>query len=65
MNAQAALDVARVALFAEAVRQAFFGLILGLGYPVLRARHPSNRVLEPLGARPSDARPVQIASPSG
>ena len=34
--------VAPVALFAELVRQAFFGLILGLAYPVLRARHPSN-----------------------
>jgi hypothetical protein len=58
--------VAPVALFAEAVRQAFFGLILGLAYPVLRARHPANRVLEPpLAARRSDARPAQIASPSG
>jgi hypothetical protein len=37
-----AMCVAPVALFAEAVRQAFFGLILGLAYPVLRARHPSN-----------------------
>jgi membrane protein DedA with SNARE-associated domain len=37
--------VAPVALSAEAVRQAFFGLILGLTYPVLRARHPSNREL--------------------
>lgn len=58
-------QVAPVALFAEAVRQAFFGLILGLAYPVLRARHPANRVLEPLAARGSDPRPVQIASPSG
>ncbi len=57
--------VAPVALFAEAVRQAFFGLILGLAYPVLRARHPANRVLEPLAARRSDSRPMPIASPSG
>jgi hypothetical protein len=35
--------VAPVAVFAEVVRQAVFGLILGLAYPVLRARHPSNR----------------------
>jgi hypothetical protein len=56
--------VAPVALVAEAVRQAFFGLILGLGYPLLRARHPSNRALEPIGARRSQARQVQVASPS-
>jgi hypothetical protein len=30
--------LAPVALFTEAVRQGFFGLILGLAYPVLRAR---------------------------
>ena len=59
-----ATHVAPVALFAEAVRQAFFGLILGLGYPVLRARHPSNRALEPLGGRRSDARQAKVASPS-
>jgi membrane-associated protein len=53
--------VAPVALFAEAVRQAFFGLILGLAYPLLRARHPSNRALEPIGARRSQARQVQVA----
>ena len=57
--------VAPVALFAEAVRQAFFGLILGLAYPVLRARHPSNRAFETLGAARSEAWPVQVASPSG
>jgi membrane protein DedA with SNARE-associated domain len=34
--------VAPVALFTEAVRQAFFGLILGLAYPVLRARHATD-----------------------
>jgi hypothetical protein len=34
--------VAPVALFTEAVRQAFFGLILGLTYPVLRARHATD-----------------------
>jgi hypothetical protein len=59
-----ATHVAPVALFAEAVRQTLFGLILGLAYPVLRARHPSNRALGPLGARRSDARQVQVASPS-
>jgi len=32
--------VAPVALFTEAARQTCFGLILGLAYPVLRARHP-------------------------
>ncbi len=31
--------VAPVGLFTEVVRQGFFGLILGLAYPVLRARH--------------------------
>ena len=31
--------VAPVAMVTEAVRQGFFGLILGLAYPVLRARH--------------------------
>jgi hypothetical protein len=56
-----ATHVAPVALFAEAVRQAFFRLILGLAYPVLRARHPANGVLEPLGARPSAAPQVQLA----
>jgi membrane protein DedA with SNARE-associated domain len=35
--------VAPVALFTEAVRQAFYGLILGLAYPVLRARHGPDR----------------------
>ena len=34
-----ATHVAPVALLTEAVRQGFFGLILGLAYPVLRARH--------------------------
>jgi hypothetical protein len=42
------------------------GLILGLAYTVLGARHPVNRALAPLGAPRSDApRPMQIASPSG
>jgi membrane protein DedA with SNARE-associated domain len=57
-----AAQVAPVALFAEAMRQAFFGLILGLAYPVLRARHASNRVLEPLSPRRPEARQVQVAS---
>ena len=35
--------VAPVALFTEAVRQGFFGLILGLAYPVLRARQQPDR----------------------
>ena len=59
-----AMRVAPVALFAEAVRQAFFGLILGLGYPVLRARHPSNRVLEPLADKRSEAWPAGATSAS-
>jgi membrane protein DedA with SNARE-associated domain len=59
-----ATHVAPVALFAEAVRQAFFGLILGLAYPVLRARHSSNPALEPIGVARPDARQVQVASPS-
>lgn len=59
-----ATHVAPVALFAEAVRQAFFGLILGLAYPVLRARHSSDAALKPLGVARPDARQVQVASPS-
>jgi len=38
-----ALHVAPVALFTEVVREGFFGLVLGLAYPVLRARHGRNR----------------------
>jgi len=34
-----AMRLAPVALLTEAARQLCFGLILGLGYPVLRARH--------------------------
>ena len=56
--------VAPVALFAEAARQAFFGLILGLVYPVLRARHPSNRALEPLAASRSDVLHAPVSSAS-
>jgi membrane protein DedA with SNARE-associated domain len=56
--------VAPVALSAEVVRQACFGLILGLAYPVLKARHPANHALEPLGARRVEAQQVQVASPS-
>ena len=37
---------------AEAVRQGFFGLILGVAYPVPRARHPQDRAPELLDARP-------------
>jgi membrane protein DedA with SNARE-associated domain len=56
--------VAPVALFAEAVRQAFFGLILGLAYPVLRARHPSKPELEALGGRGGEAQQAEAASSS-
>jgi membrane protein DedA with SNARE-associated domain len=58
-----ASHVAPVALFAELARQALFGLILGLAYPVLRARLPSKRALEPLGAKRSEAQYTQVASP--
>jgi len=34
-----AMQLAPVALLTEAARQLCFGVILGLGYPVLRARH--------------------------
>ena len=54
--------VAPVALFTEAVRQGFFGLLLGLAYPVLRARHPVDRAVEPLDASPPDTRRVQVVS---
>jgi membrane protein DedA with SNARE-associated domain len=46
-----AAPLAPVALFTEAVRQAFFGLTLGLAYPVLRARHHSDSAFDPLDAR--------------
>jgi hypothetical protein len=59
-----ASHVAPLALFAEGARQAFFGLILGLAYPVLKARHSSNRALEPIAAGPSDAHHVPVASVS-
>jgi hypothetical protein len=45
-----ATQVAPVALLTQAIRQAFFGLILGLVYlanPVLPARHGPNRALTP------------------
>jgi len=57
--------VAPVALSADAARQAFFGLILGLAYPVLRARHPSNHADELLATARSEARSVPVASSSG
>ena len=38
-----ALQVAPVALLTEVLRQACFGLILGLAYPVLRARHRADQ----------------------
>ncbi len=53
--------VAPVALFTEAVRQGLFGLILGLAYPVLLARHHPDRAIEPLDARPPDTRRVHVA----
>jgi hypothetical protein len=54
--------VAPVALSADAVRQAFFGLIVALAYAVLRARHPSNRELEPLGDRRVEAQQLAASS---
>lgn len=52
--------VAPVALLTEAVREGFFGLILGLAYPVLRARDHPDRV--PDG---STALPVPGVSAAG
>jgi membrane-associated protein len=63
VQVQDVTHVAPVALFTEAVRQAIFGLILGLAYPVLRARHSSNRELAPRDRR-SETRQVQVASSS-
>jgi membrane protein DedA with SNARE-associated domain len=40
-----AMQLAPVALLTEAARQLCFGLILGLGYPVLRARHRPDKSL--------------------
>jgi hypothetical protein len=57
-----ATHVAPVALFTEIARQAFFGLILGLAYPVLRARQHSDRALALPGARRSETSEVQVAS---
>jgi hypothetical protein len=59
-----ATHVAPVALVAEAVRHGFFGLILGLAYPVLRARYPSARAVGPQGPTPADAQQVPVGSPS-
>jgi membrane protein DedA with SNARE-associated domain len=42
------MHVAPVGLFTEAVRQGFFGLILGLAYPVLRARQHPNHAFDRL-----------------
>ncbi|MGI9149356.1 MAG: DedA family protein [Chloroflexota bacterium] len=39
---QDAMQLAPVAVLTEAARELCFGLILGLGYPVLRARHRPN-----------------------
>jgi hypothetical protein len=54
-----ALHVAPVAFFTEAVREGFFGLVLGLAYPVLRARHYADQIGRQLKAsprgRPQDA----------
>ena len=57
-----ATHVAPVALFTEAVRQAFFGLILGLAYPVLRARHRPDGTLEPIDVRRPETHEVPVAS---
>jgi membrane protein DedA with SNARE-associated domain len=56
-----ATQVAPVALLTEAGRQAFFGLILGLGYPVLRARHGPNRALAPFDTHPAEPHVAQVA----
>jgi len=56
-----ATQVAPVALLTEAVRQAFFGLILGLAYPVLRARHGPSRALAPIGPRRVEPYQVPVA----
>lgn len=57
-----ATQVAPVALFTEAMRQVFFGLILGLAYPVLRARQHPDRTLEPPDARSPETHQVHLAS---
>jgi membrane-associated protein len=56
--------VAPVALVTEFLRQACFGLILGMAYPVLRARHRPDPGIEPVvssrsGACETDAFAVQ------
>ena len=47
--------VAPVALFTEAVREGFFGVILGLAFPVLRARQHAHRTVEPFTLVPRGA----------
>jgi membrane protein DedA with SNARE-associated domain len=48
-----ALQLAPVALLTELARQVCFGVILGLGYPVLRARHrPESSLGPPAHAEP-------------
>ena len=55
-----AIPVAPVALFAEVVRQAFFGLVLGLAYPVLRARHRPDEI----GRQAGQDRPLTVPTAS-
>lgn len=60
-----ATHVVPVALLTETVRQGFFGLILGLAYPMLRARHRPDHVLDALDASPIRKSPgVRGLSPS-
>lgn len=54
--------MAPVALVIEAVRPGFVRLILGLAYPVLRARHRPDRAPELLDARPPDASRMRVGS---
>jgi hypothetical protein len=56
--------VAPVALLTEALRQAFFGMILGLAYPVLRARHRTDYALESVKSwRTIHSKAIPTASP--
>jgi membrane protein DedA with SNARE-associated domain len=60
-----ATQVAPVAVVTEAARQAVFGLILGLAYPVLRARHRPDELRKLDPARPDRTRtPAPAAVPT-
>jgi membrane protein DedA with SNARE-associated domain len=64
---QDATQVAPVALLTELLRQACFGVSLGLAYPVLRARHRSDQPLargRPERPEPASLSPARLPKPT-